>query len=195
MFTDVANGINLYYGPDPNATVNETEGVVDEGRIRKAHPIWGVLMLTIPFIPMTLVPTLLAIALPDEVGWCTRLGFLFLAIVLCLPFSAIATPIYVLFVCGVGVFRVIVPKKLEIEFKFVHGILKTAEIATESAFQTCLGKAITSSFDPLILRPLHCLLPWHCYSPSHSNPAAGRHPHLSHITHQRGGRVPTHKTI
>ena len=196
MFTDVANGINLYYGPDPNATVNETEGVVDDGRIRKAHPIWGVLMLTIPFIPMILVGPWFAIALTAyEEGWCTRLRLVPLAIVLCLPFSAIATPIYVLFVCGVGVFRVIVPKKLDDKFKMYHGILKTAEISTESAFQTCLGKAITSSFDPLILRPLHRLLPWPCYSPSHSNPAAGRHPHLSHITHQRGGRVPTHKII
>ena len=112
MFTDVANGINLYYGPDPNATLNETEGVIEDGRIRKAHPIWGVLMLTIPFLPMILFAPLSAIMWKYEDGWCTRFGFVFLAIVLCLPFSAIATPIYVLFVCGYGVFRVIVPKIL-----------------------------------------------------------------------------------
>ena len=102
---------------------------------------------------------------------------------------------YVLFVCVVGLFRVIVPKKLDSAFKRGHGMLKTAEISTESAFQTCLGKDITPSFDLLILRPLHRLLPWHCYPPSHSDPAAGRHPHLSRVTDQRGGRVPTHKCI
>ena len=62
VFTDVANGINLYKGRDPNATVNETEGVINDGRIRKAHSIWGVMMLTIPFLPMTVVAPLAAIA-------------------------------------------------------------------------------------------------------------------------------------
>ena len=65
MFTDVANGINLYYGPDPNATVKETEG--DDGRIKKAHPIWGVLMLTTPFIPM--IMACLFVASQAVEGW------------------------------------------------------------------------------------------------------------------------------
>ena len=61
VFTDVANGINLYYGPDPNTTVNETEGGINDGRIRKAHPVWGVMMITIPFLPMMVVAFFYAI--------------------------------------------------------------------------------------------------------------------------------------
>ena len=52
VFTDVANGINLYMGPDPNATMNETEGANKHGSITKSHPVWGVMMLSIPFLPM-----------------------------------------------------------------------------------------------------------------------------------------------
>ena len=60
VFTDVANGLNLYYGPDPNATLNQTDG--DDGRIKKAHPVWGVLMLTIPFIPMMVFALVVTVA-------------------------------------------------------------------------------------------------------------------------------------
>ena len=81
MFTDVANGLNLYYGPTnvtfngpnvtyngpnvtfngpnvtfngPNGTYNEMEGE-EEGSIRKAHPTWGFLMLGTVFLPMMVV--------------------------------------------------------------------------------------------------------------------------------------------
>ena len=139
MFTDVANGINLYYGPDPNATVNETEGIVDDGRIRKPHPVWGVMMLTIPFFPMMVAAPFVALYFAKDSGSWKKLGSVLLAIALSLPFTAVATPIYVLFVLGVGVCRVIAPKKME-DFEVLHGVLKTAEISLESAVQTCLGE-------------------------------------------------------
>ena len=108
-------------GPDPNATVNETEGANKHGSITKPHPVWGVMMLSIPFLPMMLIAPLVAIAGTNKKGLCTRIGFLLLAIVLSLPFTAVATPAYVLFVIGVGGLRVIAPKKVNEVNKTGHG--------------------------------------------------------------------------
>ena len=136
MFTDVANGINLYYGPDPNATVNQTE--VDDGRIKKAHPVWGVLMLTIPFLPMMVFVPIAAIACIDEAVSRTKIVLVLLP--LSLVFTAIATPCYVLFVLGVGISRVIGCGCVSEDSKETQGQLKTLEISLESAIQTCLGE-------------------------------------------------------
>ena len=140
VFTDFANGINLYTGPDTDATVNETEGASKHGSITKPHPVWGVMMLSIPFLPMMVAAPIVALMFTEEKGLCTRIGLVLLAIVLSLPFTAVFTPAYVLFVIGVGVFRVIAPKKVDGNYKISHGLLKTAEISLESAIQTCLGK-------------------------------------------------------
>ena len=141
MFTDVANGVNLYMGPEPNAAVNE-RAIIDDGRIREPHPVWGVMMLLIPFLPMMVVAPLFAIVYTMEEGYgsCTLLGVVLLAMALSFPFTAVATPIYVLYVCGVGIIRVIAPEKLGKDYKKLHGMLKTAEISLESAIQTCLGE-------------------------------------------------------
>ena len=142
VFTDVANGITLYYGPDPNTTVNETEGGINDGRITKPHPVWGLMTVAISFNPMMVVAPILAIrftAIADK-GSCTKLGAVLLAIPLSLVFTALATPAYVLFVIGLGIFRAIAPKKVTKIFKMGHGLLKTLEISLESAIQTCLGK-------------------------------------------------------
>ena len=139
VFTDVANGINLYYGPDPNATVNQTEG--DDGRIRKAHPVWGVLMLTIPFLPMMVVAVMFAVmAVIAGAGLCTKIGVVLLAIPVSLVFTAVATPVYVLYVLGVGICRVIGCGGVSEDVKATQGELKTLEISLESAIQTCLGE-------------------------------------------------------
>ena len=138
VFTDVANGINLYYGPDPNATVNETEG--DDGRIKKAHPVWGVLMLTIPFLPMLVFVPFAVGAVTDGKGSCTRNVVVLLAIPLSLVFTAVATPVYVLYVLGVGICRVIGCGCVSEDAKESQGTLKTLEISLESAIQTCLGE-------------------------------------------------------
>ena len=138
MFTDVANGINLYYGPDPNATVNQTE--VDDGRIKKAHPVWGVLMLTIPFLPMLAFVPIAVEAVTAGEGSCTKIGVVLLAIPLSLVFTAVATPVYVLYVLGVGISRVIGCGCVSEDSKATQGQLKTLEISLESAIQTCLGE-------------------------------------------------------
>ena len=141
VFTDVANGLNLYYGPDPNATLNQTEG--DDGRIRKAHPVWGVLMLTIPFLPMFAMMAMMVFApmlADEEIGIGTKIGFALVAIPLSLVFSAVATPVYVLFVLGVGICRVVGCGCVGEDSKATQGGLKTLEVSLESAIQTCLGE-------------------------------------------------------
>ena len=57
VFTDIANGVNLYFGPNTNASVNMTEEDNNDGKINKAHPIWGALTLTTPFLPMLVFST------------------------------------------------------------------------------------------------------------------------------------------
>ena len=64
-------------------------------------------------------------------------------------------PVYVLFVVGVGIFRMVAPKKFNgsnAPFSAVpnrghkkwHGRFKTAEISLESAIETCLGEFVQS---------------------------------------------------
>ena len=61
VFTDIANGINLYYGPDTNTTANNTEENNNDGQIKKAHPIWGALTLATPFLPMLVGAPIIAV--------------------------------------------------------------------------------------------------------------------------------------
>ena len=63
VYTDIANGINLYFGPNTNSTANKTEENANDGKITKAHPIWGTLTLITPFLPMMVVPPMIALAL------------------------------------------------------------------------------------------------------------------------------------
>merc|ERR1712018_992016 len=140
---DVVNELNLYWGPS-NVTVNDTERVNDtmdetEGvndtvdddtgriRIKKAHPIWGITMLTIPFIPIMIGCPMFALILTQDCWSCIRIPTVLLSILLFLPFSAVATPIYILLVCGFGICQIIRPTDRS-KLKEVHGMLKTAEI-------------------------------------------------------------------
>ena len=147
VFTDVANGIILYRGPaggsDPIATLNDTEGVLDDGRIRQAQPRFGILVLTIPFLPMMVSLPWFAfalLALNEKRTWKTKLGTTLFSLLLSVPFTTLATPLYVLFVSAVGIFRVVAPQKLHGGMKWKVGLLKTAQILLESATQTCLGE-------------------------------------------------------
>ena len=56
--------------------------------------------------------------------------------------AVIATPLYIVFVCGMGILRIISPEKFDnmTKYKQLHGVLKTAEISLESAIQTWLGE-------------------------------------------------------
>ena len=117
VLTDVAKVLNVYNGPDPDnatmsdvvldaadalnlyhshATMNdEIEGVKD-GRIKKAHPIWGISMCAIPFLPMLITCPLLALFLIGKRSTRIKVLGVILALILSLPFSAVATPLYIL---------------------------------------------------------------------------------------------------
>ena len=137
VFTDIANGINLYYGPDTDATANNTEENNNDGQIKKAHPIWGALTLSTPFLPMLVGAPIIAVTYTPK-GSCLKVCAVLLSILLCVPFTAVATPMYIVFVIGVGVYRIFAPKSVEAAGT-TQGMLKTAEISLESAVQTCLS--------------------------------------------------------
>jgi len=168
VVTDLLNGMKFYTGPTRNATgtVNETrvllfsfvEAVVNgtrmnetevgnstcnegkwDGSIRKAHPVWGATMLAIPFLPMMLVGPMLAWSLTEKYGATAKIVGMLVSILLSLPFTALATPLSVLFVITVGVLRVISPVELPEKVNHWYGVLKTAEISLESALQACVG--------------------------------------------------------
>merc|ERR1719458_485605 len=141
VVTDVFNRLNL--GPG-NATMDDDTAKIKDGRIRKAHPIWGISMMAIPFLPMMIVWFLFPLSWTKDLkgGACIRIGAVLFSIPLCVPFSAVATPISILMVCGFGIYGIIRPanfKPGDSKYKHIHGILKTAEISVESAIQTCLG--------------------------------------------------------
>ena len=92
-------------GPNiSNSTMNETE-MVKDGRTRKAHPVWGSLMLSIPFLPMLVAPLAL-VFLPAKDGrksWFC--GILVLFLICAAPFTLITTPIYIVGVIVGGCVR------------------------------------------------------------------------------------------
>ena len=97
-------------------------------------------MVTIPFIPMVVVGGGAAVEMVgDQHSWCGRLALATRCILLAAPFTALATPAYVAFVLFVGLRKVFNlnydPEILGINAR----ILRSLEISTESALQTCLG--------------------------------------------------------
>ena len=146
VFTVIVNEINLYFGPNTNASVRMTEENNNDGKINKAHPIWGALTLITPFLPMLVFGPFVAVLVAKEGSLvdkksCQRLGFVPLSILLCVPFSVVATPLYVIFVIGASLYRVCKPLSVEVGDSTygIHGALKTAEISLESAIHTSLG--------------------------------------------------------
>ena len=160
VFTDIANGINLYYGPDTDATADNTEENNNDGQIKKAHPIWGALTLATPFLPMLVGAPIIAVTYTPKSS-CLKVCAVLLSILLCVPFTAVATPMYIVFVISVGVYRIFAPKSVEAAGT-TQGMLKTAEISLESAIQTCLSEYLhlfsLLNFHPP--RSLHYLCPW-----------------------------------
>ena len=93
MVTDVYNGVKLALGPNVDHTTNQTL-VLEDGVIRKAHPILGGFMLGRPFLPMLVVPLALV-----EGGFC----FGMVTFLICgLPFTVFTTPAYIIAVIFMG---------------------------------------------------------------------------------------------
>ena len=66
VFTVIVNEINLYFGPNTNASVRMTEENNNDGKINKAHPIWGALTLITPFLPMLVFGPFVAVLVAKE---------------------------------------------------------------------------------------------------------------------------------
>ena len=93
--------MNLVKGPNiNNSTMNETE-VVKDGRIRKAHPVWGWLMLSIPFLPMLVAPLTIVFGMGDDnpFAFCCCLACFSICAA---PFTLVATPFYIIYVIVYG---------------------------------------------------------------------------------------------
>ena len=155
VVTDVYTGITLIRGP-PNST-NQT----GDGRIDRPHPIWGWSMVGIPFIPMVVVGGAAAVEMiGDQRSCCGRLGLTILCILLAAPFAALATPAYIAFVLYVGLRKVVNPDYDYEILGFNDRILRSLEISTESALQTCLGE-LKGPLTKHLPRSLHPLGSWH----------------------------------
>ena len=95
--------------------MNETE-VVKDGMIRKAHPVWGWLMLSIPFLPMLVVPFngVFEGSGDSKTGFCCALACVSICAA---PFTLIATPVYIIGVIFMG-FRRFLQNKIGKNHKF-----------------------------------------------------------------------------
>ena len=96
--------------------MNETE-VVKDGMIRKAHPVWGWLMLSIPFLPMLVAPlTYVFVGGDNKSEFCCAL----VCFSICAgPFTLFATPVYIIAVIFMG-FRRFLQNKIGKNHKFAN---------------------------------------------------------------------------
>ena len=128
MVTDVYNGVKLVEGPDPDSTMNHT-ALAKEGVITEPHPIWGGLMLGIPFLPMLFATIAFAFwANYNHSGWSNLLFFsaLIIYLISAVPVTIVATPVYMVIIVFWGYSGV-----------FLNKIGKIQEIETSSINQHC----------------------------------------------------------
>ena len=100
MVTDVYNGVKLVEGPDPDSTMNHT-ALAKEGVITEPHPIWGGLMLGIPFLPMLFATIAFAfLHVNNHSGWSNPIFFsaLIIYLISAVPFTIVATPVYIVII-------------------------------------------------------------------------------------------------
>ena len=90
VVSDIYNGMILIHGP---ASLNAT----DDGQTSKPHPVWGYSMLFIPFLPMLVMVGQLAFQdkIQGSEHGCCRLGWTVLSLLVALPITALATPLYI----------------------------------------------------------------------------------------------------
>ena len=176
VFSDIANGVNLVLGPatgsstdlianhsftDNNLVAHNNEftsnmtGALMQGRIKKAHPIWGTIMITIPFLPMLMIGIVQVVSLSSnpwlmmysciknqerqlkEIHKISKLGHLLLLI----PFSIVATPFYICYTIFTGLREIIWPNGDDDSALDTDKAadLRSNEVLMESSLQTCLG--------------------------------------------------------
>ena len=192
VFSDVANGVNLVLGPatssgkdltanqsftdmtlvaDTNLVANDSTsnmtGASMQGRIKKAHPIWGTMIITITCIPMLWVGISMVFmsANPwssihevychqkgqnpyqNEVANISRLGHSLLLI----PFTIVATPWYICYVICTGIREVIWPNYDDSALRTDKAAkYRSNEVLLECSLQTCLGMYKSEEEEKLI---------------------------------------------
>ena len=127
MVTDVYNGVKLFEGPDHDSTTNR---IAKEGVITEPHPIWGGLMLGIPFLPMLFATIAFAFWANsnNHSGWSNPIFFsaLIIYLISAVPFTIVATPVYLVIIVFWGYSGV-----------FLNKIGKIQKIETPSISQHC----------------------------------------------------------
>ena len=188
VFSDVANGVNLVLGPatssgadfsftdmtlvaDTNLVAHDSTsnmtGASMQGRIKKAHPIWGTMIITITCIPMLWVGISMVFmsANPwssihemychqkgqnpyqNEVTNIGRLGHSLLLI----PFTIVATPWYICYVICTGIREVIWPNYDDSALRTDKAAkYRSNEVLLESSLQICLGMYKSEEEEKLI---------------------------------------------
>ena len=108
--------------------------------IQQGDPVWGWMMLAFIALPMLVFFVgMVIVAMKDNSWWETLLYLL-----VCLPVSVNATPVYILYVIYAGARRVVQPDWTGDSFMNTNmaAWMKSLEIALESGPQSCLGKYV-----------------------------------------------------
>ena len=164
VFSDVANGVNLVLGPafatssstDNRSSTNmnmvaEITGASMQGKIKKAHPIWGTMTITIPLLPMLQYGiSCVSCSVDPWSSMCHMYGYkerqveylqdkmaTAVHVLLLIPFTIIATPWYISYVICTGFRRLIWPSSNV--GRDLAAQLRRNEVLLESSLQTCLG--------------------------------------------------------
>ena len=122
-----------------------TDLVNGHNLIETGDPIWGTLMISLPFLPALILGILLMLMAMGQKNWCT-LCFVLLFFV---PLVALATPLYILLVLIIGLSRVVSPDFSWTFFGFdlttsLNSMLRMLEVTGESYPQLVLGEKNTS---------------------------------------------------
>ena len=118
-----------------------TDLVNGHNLIKTGDPIWGTLMISLPFLPALILGILLVLMAIGQKNWCT----LCLVLLFFVPLVALATPLYILLVLIIGLSRVVSPDFSWTFFGFdlktsLNSMLRMLEVTGESYPQLVLGE-------------------------------------------------------
>ena len=121
-----------------------TDLVNGHNLIKTGDPIWGTLMISLPFLPALILGILLVLMAIGQKNWCT----LCLVLLFFVPLVALATPLYILLVLIIGLSRVVSPDFSWTFFGFdlttsLNSMLRMLEVTGESYPQLVLGEKNT----------------------------------------------------
>ena len=135
-----------------------TDWVNGSNMIKRGDVIWGGLMVSLPFLPMTIALLWVAFLGLTEKNWCGAL----LLLLFLLPAAALFTPVYMVFILLVGLGRLVKPQ-IGDDDKLLGGLLP-GKAVKESAPRLRMFEVVGESYPQAILgeSPLTCLIQHHC---------------------------------